>query len=35
MEKNFNKWNEEKKNLDLKEEVEKYPKPREIWFVKM
>ena len=35
MEKDFDKWNSEKQILDKKIEVEKYPKPREIWFVKM
>ena len=35
IEKLFDTWNEEKKNTNKKERVEKYPKPREIWLTKM
>jgi hypothetical protein len=31
----FDIWNVEKQKLNAIKEVKKYPKPREIWFVKM
>ncbi|MBT3726302.1 hypothetical protein HOG21_00965 [bacterium] len=32
---NYDIWNLEKQKLNNLEYVEKYPKPREIWFTKM
>jgi len=35
METVFDEWNELKKEIHREDDIEKYPKPREIWLTKM
>jgi len=34
-EQKFDNWNKEKKNIHFSKEIKKYPKERDIWYIKM